>query len=116
MNRTKKLASRSASIMLAAAMSTSMIATVTASAAEPTDEYIGTNATKYVNPTKKNTPDSTDRTRLRVFGIDDPSATVVAYQNNDPNRAGRPSYEIICRANKVVIRNADYQYNYKDFS
>lgn len=43
-------------------------------------------------------------------------ATVVAYQNNDPNRAGRPSYEIICRANKVVIRNADYQYNYKDFS
>lgn len=85
MNRTKKLASRSASIMLAAAMSTSMIATVTASAAEPTDEYIGTNATKYVNPTKKNTPDSTDRTRLRVFGIDDPSATVVAYHIIEAN-------------------------------
>jgi hypothetical protein len=43
-------------------------------------------------------------------------ATVVSYQNNDPNRAGRPSYEIICRANKVVIRSSDYQYNYKDFS
>ena len=43
-------------------------------------------------------------------------ATVVSYQNNDPNRTGRPSYEIVCRANKVVIRNADYQYNYKDFS
>lgn len=43
-------------------------------------------------------------------------ATIVSYQNNDPNRIGKPSYEIICRANKVVIKNSDYQYNPKDFS
>ena len=43
-------------------------------------------------------------------------ANIVSYQNNDPKRVGRPSYEIICRANKVVIRNSDYQYNHADFS
>lgn len=43
-------------------------------------------------------------------------ATIVSYQNNDPSRIGKPSYEIICRANKVVIKSSDYQYNPVDFS
>lgn len=40
-------------------------------------------------------------------------ATIVSYRNNDPNN--RPSYEIACRANKVVINMSNYQYNHKDF-
>jgi len=43
-------------------------------------------------------------------------ATIVSYQSNDPRRSNRPWYEIICRANKVVIRNPEYQYNPVDFS
>lgn len=43
-------------------------------------------------------------------------ATIVSYQNNNPKRIGKPSYEIVCRANKVVIKSSDYQYNPKDFS
>jgi hypothetical protein len=43
-------------------------------------------------------------------------ATIVSYQNGDPDRIGRPSYEIICRANKVVIKSSNYQYNPKDMS
>ena len=43
-------------------------------------------------------------------------ATIVSYQNNNPKYIGSPSYEIICRANKVVIQNSDYQYNPQDFS
>ena len=42
-------------------------------------------------------------------------ATIVSYRNDDPKRAGKPSYEIKCRANKVVIESSDYQYNPKDF-
>lgn len=43
-------------------------------------------------------------------------AVIVSYISNDPKRAGRPSYEIKCRANKVIIKSSDYQYNPKDFS
>jgi hypothetical protein len=43
-------------------------------------------------------------------------ATIVSYRNDDPKRSGKPSYEIKCRANKVVIKSSDYQYNPKDFS
>lgn len=43
-------------------------------------------------------------------------ATIVSYQNNDPNKMDTPFYEIICRANKVIIKSSDYQYNYKDFT
>ena len=43
-------------------------------------------------------------------------ATVTSYQNNDPRLKNRPSYTVACRANKVVIKSSDYQYNYKDFS
>lgn len=43
-------------------------------------------------------------------------ATIVSYQNNNPKYLGKPSYEISCRANKVVIRSSDYQYNPKDMS
>lgn len=43
-------------------------------------------------------------------------ATIISYQNGDPDRIGRPSYDIVCRANKVVIKSSDYQYNPKDFS
>lgn len=43
-------------------------------------------------------------------------ATIVSYRSNDPKRAGKLSYEIVCRANKVVIKSSDYQYNPKDFS
>ena len=43
-------------------------------------------------------------------------ATVVSYQSNNPKYLGKPSYEIKCRANKVVITNSDYQYNPNDFA
>ena len=43
-------------------------------------------------------------------------ALVTSYQNNNPKMSLRPSYTVSCRANKVVIKNANYQYNPKDFS
>ena len=43
-------------------------------------------------------------------------ALVTSYQNNDPRFIDRPSYTVACRANKVVIKDPDYQYNPKDFS
>jgi hypothetical protein len=43
-------------------------------------------------------------------------ATIVSYQSNNPKYLGKPSYEIKCRANKVVITNSDYQYNPNDFA
>lgn len=43
-------------------------------------------------------------------------ANIISYQNNDPRRMRKPTYEIVCRANKVVIKSSDYQYNPKDFS
>ena len=43
-------------------------------------------------------------------------ATVVSYKNEDPHKRNLPSYEIVCRANKIVIKSSDYQYNHKDFS
>jgi hypothetical protein len=43
-------------------------------------------------------------------------ATVVSYKNNDPKNFGRLFYEIVCRANKVVIKSSDYQYNHRDMS
>lgn len=46
------------------------------------------------------------------------SATVVAYKSNNPKflNSNKPTYLIQIRANKVIITNSDYQYNYKDFS
>lgn len=41
-------------------------------------------------------------------------ATIAAYQSNSPGRVGKLSYEIICRANKVVIRDTEYKYNADD--
>ena len=43
-------------------------------------------------------------------------ALVISYQNNDPKKMGRPSYNIGCRANKVIIKKGSYIYNPKDFS
>lgn len=31
-------------------------------------------------------------------------ATIVSYNSNDPKRINRPTYDIVCRANKVTIR------------
>lgn len=39
-------------------------------------------------------------------------ATVISYQNNSPSLG--VTYEIACRANKVVIRDPNYKYNHKD--
>ena len=46
------------------------------------------------------------------------SAVVVGYKSNNPKyiKAGKPSFVIQIRANKVTISNSDYQYNYKDIS
>lgn len=43
-------------------------------------------------------------------------ATVVSYKNNDPNNIGKPFYEIVCRANKIVIKSTAYKYNPADMS
>ena len=44
------------------------------------------------------------------------NATVVSYRNDSPRRIGKPSYVIVIRANKVVIKSSDYQYNPQDMS
>lgn len=76
MNNSKKIVSRVASLVLAS----TMVASIGISASADTMEnHIGTDATTYVNKDKGRRPDSTDRTRLRVYGIDDANATVVAY-------------------------------------
>ena len=82
MNNSKKIASRVASLVLAS----SMVASIGISASADTMEnHIGTAATTYVNKDKGITPDSTDRTRLRVYGIDDANAVVVAYHIIEAN-------------------------------
>ena len=43
-------------------------------------------------------------------------AMVVSYQSNDPTKINRNSYFINCRANKVIIRDPNYQYNPKDMA
>lgn len=43
-------------------------------------------------------------------------ALVASYESNDPKRMGKPSYEIVIRANKVVIKSDLYKYNSKDMS
>lgn len=43
-------------------------------------------------------------------------ATIVSYMSNDPSRMNRPTYEIACRGNKVVIRSSAYKYNPKDMA
>lgn len=42
------------------------------------------------------------------------SATVVAYQSNDPRKLGKNSYTIIMRANVVAITQEEYEYNNED--
>ena len=44
------------------------------------------------------------------------NAVVASYRNDDPKRSGKPSYVIAIRANKVVIKSSDYQYNPEDMS
>ena len=43
-------------------------------------------------------------------------ATIVSYKNLDPKRIGKPSYFIICRANKVAIKDQAYEYNPEDMA
>ena len=43
-------------------------------------------------------------------------AMVVSYQSNDPTKMNKNSYFINCRANKVIIRDPNYQYNPKDMA
>ena len=42
------------------------------------------------------------------------TAMVISYTSNDPRYNGRLSYEIICRANTVTIKQENYKYNHKD--
>ena len=46
------------------------------------------------------------------------NATIVAYKNNNPKfiKLNKPSYIIQIRANKVIITNSNYQYNWRDMS
>lgn len=41
-------------------------------------------------------------------------ATVISYMSNDPNRFGKPSYEIKCRANTIAIKREEYKFNHED--
>ena len=43
-------------------------------------------------------------------------AMIVSYASNDPGRAGKNTYYINCRANKVVVRDPNYVYNNKDMA
>lgn len=43
-------------------------------------------------------------------------AQIISYINNDPpSKFKKASYAIDCRANKVVMKSPEYQYNPKDF-
>lgn len=42
------------------------------------------------------------------------TATVVAYNSNNPERLGKISYMIGCRANTITITQENYKYNEKD--
>lgn len=46
------------------------------------------------------------------------NVTIVAYKSNNPKylKLGKPSYVVQIRANKIIIEDPSYQYNYKDFS
>ena len=91
MNTRKKVTRKFFVGMVAAALSINVMA-ATAFAAD-TGSHIGTAATTYTNPNKTVTvdgvkditPDSTDRAKLRVFGIDDPGAEVIAYHVLEAN-------------------------------
>lgn len=74
--------------------------------------------------------------KLKVPQVDDPNidrvnivanllakypcytATIISYKSNNPRfiKSVSPSYVIQIRANKIIIENSNYQYNYKDFS
>ena len=41
---------------------------------------------------------------------------IVSYNSNDPGRAGKNTYYINCRANKVVLKDPNYVYNPKDIA
>lgn len=43
-------------------------------------------------------------------------ATVIAYEANNPERFGKPTYMIGCRANTVTIKEENYKYNAQDMS
>lgn len=43
-------------------------------------------------------------------------ATIASYKNDDPKMENKPCCVIVCRANKVVIKSSDYQYNAHDMS
>ena len=41
-------------------------------------------------------------------------AKVVSYTSNDPGRIGKNCYYINCKANKVILRDPEYNYNPQD--
>lgn len=84
-------------------------------------ESIDEEAQKLLDSLEANQQDDPDNDKVKAMATlvaNYPCyfATIVSYQNGDPSRIGRPSYEIVCRANKVIIKSSDYQYNHKDFS
>lgn len=84
-------------------------------------DSIDEKAQNLLDNIKLNQQDNPDNDKVKALAIlvaEYPCyfATIISYQNGDPDRIGRPSYDIVCRANKVVIKASDYQYNHRDFS
>jgi LPXTG-motif cell wall-anchored protein len=84
MNNNSKLAKKFFVGMVTTAVAINAFGAMTASAAD-TASHIGTAATTYVNSNKGTHPDSTDRASIKVYGIDDTQATVVAYHVIEAN-------------------------------
>jgi hypothetical protein len=84
-------------------------------------DSIDEKATHLLNKLKQDQADDPDNDKVKDMATlvaEYPCyfATVVSYQNNDPSRLGKATYEIVCRANKVVIKSSDYQYDPVDFT
>ena len=73
------------------------------------------NLIKSIEELKKKPEDDPDIDTVQIIGEILGSypcylSLIVSYQNNSPNSAGRNSYFIACRANKVIIKDPDYVY------
>ena len=82
-------------------------------------EYINDKAEKLLDIINSSIIDNPDIDKIKAMSTliaEFPVyfATVISYMSNDPQRYGKASYEIKCRANLISIQKEDYKYNSGD--
>lgn len=82
-------------------------------------EYINDKAEKLLDIINSSIIDNPDIDKIKAMSTliaEFPVyfATVISYMSNDPQRYGKASYEIKCRANLISIQQEDYKYNSGD--